>query len=469
MVMSYLYLLPKNEAMAEENNLDKSIPSSNCVVCEEVTNNHHLHYGAYCCLSCRAFFRRVNQKTKNKEYKCKKSGTCDVSFKNRKSCQRCRYDLLLFYSCLNLHPNFFFRYDKCLAIGMKSNLVLTSEQKKVRFRKKSSESKVIPLQDPGCIKRTFSVECPSPVINKVRRKRTSSCTDTSSAQTPAQTDELNDLTHKNPTWSLQQDTLAEIEATLTSSPFQPQIDLSNLALDSDLSGYSLPIELEVFDQSFKDVSMGDEWLKEFVMFSFDVPLSKHFASTTFRTLRQRFQRILQSNPQYQSLNPSDQDEIWRQGSMKAATLWIIKSEYLESGKDQLHFFLGQDDLCTWQKYYQFNFPKFQQMTLKKVSLVSDLFDSQEIIKYNNISVKLDNLIAEEPAEMFQTMTLCSLYCSVSSTTMSTEAGATFVMKMTSEYFALLKQKVRNVDDEEKIMHMLDHVNDLSNTLSKLNM
>ena len=44
-----------------------------------------------------------------------------------------------------------------------------------------------------------------------------------------------------------------------------------------------------------------------------------------------------------------------------------------------------------------------------------------------------------------------------------------MMKMTSEYFALLKQKVRNVDDEEKIMHMLDHVNDLSNTLSKLNM
>ena len=316
-----------------------------------------------------------------------------------------------------------------MAIGMKSNLVLTSEQKKVRFRKKSSESR--------CIKRTFSVEYPSPV---------------------------NDLTHQNSTWSLQQsDTLAELEATLASSPFQPQIDLSNLALDdSDLFGYSLPIELEVFDQSFKDVSMGDEWLKEFVMFSFDVPLSKHFASTTFRTLRQRFQRILQSNPQYQSLNPSDQDEIWRQGSMKAATLWLIKSEYLESGKDQLHFFLGQDDLCTWQKYYQINFPKFQQMTLKKVSLVSDLFDSQE-----KISVKLDNLI--EPAEVFQTMTLCSLYCSVSSRTMSTEAGATFVMKMTSEYFALLKQKVRNVDEEDRIMHMLDHVNDLSNTLSKLNM
>ena len=305
---------------------------------------------------------------------------------------------------------------------MKSNLVLTSEQKKVRFRKKSSE-------DPSSIKRT-EVE----------------------NQEKVQNDGFNNLNS---------DTLTELEATLVSSPFQPQIDLSNLALDSELFDF-MPMELEVFDQSFKDINMGDEWLKEFVMFSFDVPLSKHFASTTFRTLRQRFHRILQSNPQFRTLNSSDQEQIWRQGSLKAATLWIIKGENLESGQDQLHFLLGQDDLCTWQKYYQFNFPKFQQMTLKKVSLVSDFFDSQDKIKYSDISVKLDTLIDQ----VFQSMTMYSLYSSVSNTSMSTEAAATFVMKMTSKYFSLLKQKV---NDEEKIIHILDLVNDLSNTLSKLSL
>ena len=80
--------------MEEQLQQNKTIMSGACAVCEEVTDNHHLHYGAYCCLSCRAFFRRVNQKTKTKEYKCKKNGACDVSFKNRKSCQKCRYFFL---------------------------------------------------------------------------------------------------------------------------------------------------------------------------------------------------------------------------------------------------------------------------------------------------------------------------------------------------------------------------------------
>ena len=65
--------------------------STECAVCSEVTDNHHMHYGAMCCFSCRAFFRRANQKTKKTVYVCKQDGNCDISFKNRKKCQKCRY------------------------------------------------------------------------------------------------------------------------------------------------------------------------------------------------------------------------------------------------------------------------------------------------------------------------------------------------------------------------------------------
>ena len=47
---------------------------------------------------------------------CKHDGKCDITSKNRKKCQKCRY-------------------DKCIEIGMNPNLVLTDDQKKVRFRK----------------------------------------------------------------------------------------------------------------------------------------------------------------------------------------------------------------------------------------------------------------------------------------------------------------------------------------------
>ena len=74
----------------------------------------------HCQCSCRAFFRRAHNKSGGSSdppsYICKHDGKCDITSKNRKKCQRCRY-------------------DKCIEIGMNPNLVLTDDQKKVRFRK----------------------------------------------------------------------------------------------------------------------------------------------------------------------------------------------------------------------------------------------------------------------------------------------------------------------------------------------
>jgi hypothetical protein len=54
--------------------------------------------------------------TVGKVYACKQDGKCDVSKKNRKKCQKCRY-------------------EACLRVGMDPGLVLTEDQKKARFRK----------------------------------------------------------------------------------------------------------------------------------------------------------------------------------------------------------------------------------------------------------------------------------------------------------------------------------------------
>ena len=66
-------------------------PNAACSVCLEPTDNNHLHYGAITCFSCRAFFRRANQITKKSVYICKQENSCDISFKNRKKCQKCRF------------------------------------------------------------------------------------------------------------------------------------------------------------------------------------------------------------------------------------------------------------------------------------------------------------------------------------------------------------------------------------------
>ena len=87
-----------------------------CPVCKyESEDKHCFHYGGVSCYSCRAFFRRAHQNTKDPGFKCKKEGKCEVTVKTRRKCQKCRYDL-------------------CLKVGMDPNLVLSEDQKKVRFR-----------------------------------------------------------------------------------------------------------------------------------------------------------------------------------------------------------------------------------------------------------------------------------------------------------------------------------------------
>jgi hypothetical protein len=42
--------------------------------------------------------------------------------------------------------------------------------------------------------------------------------------------------------------------------------------------------------------MGEDFVKEFIMFSYDVPLSKHFVYRGYATFAERFRRVLKTQP-----------------------------------------------------------------------------------------------------------------------------------------------------------------------------
>jgi len=90
-------------------------PVSDCRVCGDRAIAH-MHYGGICCYSCKAFFRRAVQSGKDKVYRCKHSGDCEVSVASRRSCQKCRF-------------------LKCIAVGMTASWVLSEEQCTIRFGK----------------------------------------------------------------------------------------------------------------------------------------------------------------------------------------------------------------------------------------------------------------------------------------------------------------------------------------------
>ena len=67
------------------------------ILCRVCGDNavRHVHYGGHCCFSCKAFFRRaVNWQNKNdRPFQCKFDRKCQITVKNRKTCQCCRFEV----------------------------------------------------------------------------------------------------------------------------------------------------------------------------------------------------------------------------------------------------------------------------------------------------------------------------------------------------------------------------------------
>eukprot|EP00092_Neocalanus_flemingeri_P035597 GFUD01038749.1.p1 GENE.GFUD01038749.1~~GFUD01038749.1.p1 ORF type:complete len:636 (-),score=130.97 GFUD01038749.1:4-1911(-) len=105
--------------------------SSSCNVCHIAMARKQVHYGASCCFSCRAFFRRNS--LREDLSLCKQDGTCLISFIDRKSCTPCRY-------------------DKCLRVGMRKEFIAQVGGKRKRLKRsyEFENGKVKPIfQEPN--------------------------------------------------------------------------------------------------------------------------------------------------------------------------------------------------------------------------------------------------------------------------------------------------------------------------------
>ncbi|XP_054164684.1 retinoic acid receptor RXR-alpha-like [Oppia nitens] len=80
-----------------------------CQVCDDISIGRN--FTVYSCESCKSFFRR--QIFKNKLLVCKFSEQCVINVKTRRLCKKCRL-------------------YKCLAVGMKPELVLTKDERHKR-------------------------------------------------------------------------------------------------------------------------------------------------------------------------------------------------------------------------------------------------------------------------------------------------------------------------------------------------
>ncbi|ESO90690.1 hypothetical protein LOTGIDRAFT_122759, partial [Lottia gigantea] len=81
-----------------------------CLVCGDRALGYN--FNAISCESCKAFFRRNAHKT----IRGRCEGKCDITIESRSFCKRCRQ-------------------AKCFSVGMRKDMILSDDQKKVRKQK----------------------------------------------------------------------------------------------------------------------------------------------------------------------------------------------------------------------------------------------------------------------------------------------------------------------------------------------
>ena len=79
-----------------------------CLVLASETSKYYQHYGAICCLGCKAFFRRVFRDEIQTDFVCKRNGTCDLRLMRCKHC----------------------RLRRCLQVGLHPGKILNEEERK---------------------------------------------------------------------------------------------------------------------------------------------------------------------------------------------------------------------------------------------------------------------------------------------------------------------------------------------------
>ena len=108
-------------------------------------------------------------------------------------------------------------------------------------------------------------------------------------------------------------------------------------------------QLDHFDQVWHSVPLGEDHIREVIMFSYDVPTSKSFVRNGVSVFNERFKRIMLNHDCFSQLPQNVQSQIFQQNLFLGSALLVAKLEYIQSGSEQLFYAMGSFDRKQWKE------------------------------------------------------------------------------------------------------------------------
>ena len=128
-------------------------------------------------------------------------------------------------------------------------------------------------------------------------------------------------------------------------------------------------QLQLVDDAYMSVPVGETITKEFMMFSLGVPLSKSYMVNFFSIIRERIWRIFKVHPDFEDLPLETQLKTFTEHCFAGISLMIIKAELCESGMEQLQLGFGKGEETVWKASYDSVFDAPQK--IRKMSMANN--------------------------------------------------------------------------------------------------
>ena len=216
--------------------------------------------------------------------------------------------------------------------------------------------------------------------------------------------------------------------------------------------------------AYNSMPLGEDLVKECLMYSLDVPVSKNFVSRTLRICIERLYKMYALHEEIQMLTHNQYMTLWPEAYIYGLTITWVRIETSLSIQDQLTYLTGQSEkLLLSQPHFLKAIERGGNRPLRliNISQTDDIvWQKEDLESIQCLMSSLKNLTGDHVnLKLFK---LVSMFCSTGADNLPT------IAQLKRRYLTLLSQKARNTlgavgDDQSKsvLLETLENVRKLS--------
>jgi hypothetical protein len=200
------------------------------------------------------------------------------------------------------------------------------------------------------------------------------------------------------------------------------------------------------EETWGSVSLGEDHLREFVMWSFDVPVGKNFFRNAIASFNERFRKVMKMHHQFRNLPDHIQSKLWERNSFFGAALNVAKLETCKTGEDQLKCAYGKSDKNLVANIFETEMRNNFSVKSLKVLLISHTNHNHDLDKIPG-SMKLINRYTQlvknvipilHNESLFYPFILLMLFSDVSDTELQ---NCTELQNLSQHYSTIIQRKL----------------------------